>query len=247
MKSKEFLRRRDHEIFELLYRFKVATVGDIRELIFKGADKSNIYRRLKELTLMGYLQKVSCQRGDRPLAVYSLTQKSFKMTFGADAKSEGIRKQFLSNQLEHDLAILGIYKRLIESPKVADFITENVLMSNSSEIRSYEIEEWIKHHPDSILVHKAPEQDYFLPLECECSIKAGLRYETKLTHYYQSSKIPAVLYICANGRVRDAICRIEQKYCGHYRPKVFYGLIEQFTDDSEQLALSNRKGGRLLF
>ena len=36
---------------------------------------------------------------------------------------------------------------------------------------------------------------FFLPLECELSVKTNFRYETKLIHYYQSGKILSG-YLC---------------------------------------------------
>lgn len=253
MAIKEFLRERDEKLLDFLYQFKVATVDDIRDMAFDGIVKCHVYRRLKELAFMGLVQKIPYQKGGRCLSAYSLGGKSFKRFITEGDGPKG-RQQFLSGKVMHDLSIVSIYREFIKSPEIVDFITENVLMSNSSEVRSYGIEEWIKNNPDGILIDEAPKGRYFLPLECELSVKKGFRYETKLIHYYQSGKIPAVIYICGNDRVRDVLCRIDKKYCHAYRPKVFYGLFEQFQmpEDSKhngrkQLVFKNRNGGQIKF
>ena len=247
MISKDFLRERERKLLDLLYQFKVASIKDIRDMAFRGTGKNHVYARLKELVAMGFIQKIPYQKNGRCLATYSLSRKSFKQLMANGECSGEVRKQFLSDKVEHDLSILRIYKRFIESPRIAGFLTENVLMSNSSVIRSYGIEEWIKNNPDGILIDETPKGRYFLPLECELSVKKGFRYETKLIYYYQSEKVPAVIYVCANLQVRDALCRIDEKYCHAYRPKVFYGLLEQFHDGSHPLRFTNRRGGQLKF
>ena len=247
MTKKDFLRAKDHQVFDLLYRFKVARVEDIGDLLFKGKDLSNVYRRLRQLLLLGYLQKVPCEKDGRYTMAYSLTKASFKKVTGQQGKGDGIRQQFLSNNTEHDLAIFDIYKKFIKSPRIVDFLTENLLMCGSTLIRPLNLEDWIKNNPDGILVDQTPEGRYFLPLECELSAKAGFRYETKLLNYYKSGKVPAVIYVCKNGQVRDAIRSVDEQYCHPYRPKVFYGLLGQFHNGSEALVFTNRRGGQLKF
>ena len=246
-KFKSFLRERDYRLFDLLYRFKVATVEDIQEMIWKGKCKTNIYRRLKELNFLGYIQKIPYLREGHSLSTYSLTKKSFSLVWGGEKESKGHRVQFLSDKVEHDLALLRIYKRLIRSSQISDFFTENILLSNSSEVRSLGIEVWIKNHPDAILVDESLRKPCFLPLECELSVKKKFRYESKLITYYQSKEIPAVLYVCGDSKVQEVISRIEQSYCQRYRQKVFYGFLEQFYGDSNALIFTNREGGQLRF
>ena len=247
MIAQDFLRERDKKLLDLLYRFKVASIEDIRAIIFEEIGKNHVYARLKELVAMGFVQKITYQKNGKYLAVYSLSKRSFRQLMdNQECNSEG-RKQFLSDKVDHDLSLLKIYQRFIKCPRIAGFLTENVLASGDSEVRSYGIEEWIKNNPDAILIDETPKGRYFLPLECELSMKKGFRYETKLTHYYQSDKIPAVLYVCANAKIRDSLCRIDEKYCHAYRPKVFYGLMEQFANDCAKLTFTNRKGGKLKF
>ena len=245
MDIKELLGERDEKLLDFLYQFKVATVDDVRELIFDSVVKSRVYRRLKELVVMGLIQKVPYQKNGRWLSAYSLTRKSFKKIVMEGENSKGWQ-QVLSGKVVHDLSLVLIYRRFIKSPEIIDFMTENALLGNSSELSSYGIEEWMKHHPDGILVDQTPKGTFFLPLECELSLKKCFRYETKLIHYYQSTKIPAIIYVCGDAKIRDSLCRIEEKYCPSYRPKVFYGLLSQFQLN-QPLTFGNRKGGQLQF
>ena len=247
MAKKYFLRERDHKLFDFLYQFKVATVDDIRALIFDGIGRQNVYSRLKELVQLKLIQKVPYQRAGRFLAAYSLTDKCFKKLVCTEGERASLRKQFKSGKVEHDLSIVTIYRRLIQSPVVANFLAENVLMSNSAIIRSLDLEEWLKNSPDGILIHESSKGRYLLPFECELSIKAGFRYETKLINYYQSEKVPAIIYICGNAKVKDTIRRVEKRYCHQYPPKVFYGLLEDGQKQGSPWIFSNRKSVQLKF
>ena len=142
---------------------------------------------------------------------------------------------------------MDIYLAFSRSRRVVDFFTENVLDSNSSVVKSHGLEAWIKYAPDAILLDREQDRDYFLPLECELSLKANFRYESKLLGLYQLGQIPAIIYVCGSERVRRAICQIDEKYCHAYRPKVFYGLREQFQDGGRELVFTNRQGGKLRF
>ena len=246
MIPKDFLRERDVKLLDFLYQFKVASIDDIQDVAFNKIGKNHVYARLKELVNLDIIQKILYKKEGRNFAAYSLSRKSFHKLL-ANGECGDARKQFLSNKVNHDLSIVTIYKRFIQSPRIVDFITENVLMSSSSELRSYGIEDWVKNNSDGILIDDTSKGRYFLPLECELSVKKWFRYETKLTRYYQSEKVPAVIYVCKNAQIRDAIIGIDEKYCYAYRPKVFYGLLEQFQNDSEQLTFENRKKGQLKF
>ena len=247
MAKKEFLGERDYKLFDLLYQFKVATVDDIRALVFDGIGRHNVYSRLKQLVQLELIQKIPYQRERRFLAAYSLTERCFKKLVYSEGERVSVRKQFKSGKIGHDLSILTIYRRIIQSSEVSNFLTENVLMSNSAVIRSLDLEEWIRNSPDGILIHESNKGRHFLPLECELSIKAGFRYETKLINYYQSEKVPALIYVCGNAKVKEAICRVEKKYCHQYPPKVFYGLLEDGQRQLGEWTFSNRKGVRLTF
>ena len=247
MAKTEFLQDRDHRLFDLLYQFKVATVDDIRVLIFGGIGRNKVYSRLKQLVQLGLIQKVPYQREGRFLAAYSLTEKCFKKLVCTEGERAWVRRQFKSGKVDHDLSIVTIYRRLIPSPTVANFLSENILMSNSAVMRSLDLEEWLRNSPDAILIHESNKGRYFLPLECELSIKAGFRYETKLINYYQSEKVPALIYVCGNAKVKEAICRVERKYCHGYPAKVFYGLLGDGQRELGQWTFNNRKGVQLTF
>lgn len=247
MTQKNFLKERDHRLFDLLYRFKVATVDDIRALIFDNIGRNNVYSRLKELVKLKLIQRVPYQRAGRFLAAYSLTERYFKKFICTEGNKASVRKQFKSGKVKHDLGVVRIYRRLIQSPEVTGFLSENLLMSNSAVIRSLDLEEWLRHSPDAILTHESNKGRYFLPLECELSIKAGFRYETKLINYYQSEKVPALIYICGDAKVKETVCRIERKYCRQYPAKVFYGLLEDSRKKVGKWTFINREGVKLTF
>ena len=246
MSRREILGDRDKKLFDLLYQFKVATVDDIRALAFNHIGKCHVYRRLKELDQMGHIQKVLCQKNMRYQTAYSLTRATFKKLL-PEAKTGIAKDEYLSDKIEHDLSLLAIYRRLIQSPRIESFLTENILKANASEIDTCDIKDWTKHRPDAILIDQTPQGRYFLPLECELSVKKRFRYETKLMRYYQTEKIPAVIYICGDDKVKKVISQTEEKYCQGYRPKVFYGILDQWPNPPAQLALENRKGGQLVF
>ena len=246
MSRREILGDRDKKLFDLLYQFKVATVDDIRALVFDNIGKCHVYRRLKELDQMGYIQRVLCQKNMMYLTAYSLTRSAFKKLL-PEPKANLARDEYLSDKIEHDLGLLAIYRRLIQSPRIESFLTENTLKANSSEIDTYGIKDSIKHHPDAILIDQTSKGRYFLPLECELSVKKRFRYETKLMRYYQTETIPAVIYICGDDKVKRVISQTEEKYCKGYRPKVFYGILDQWPSPPAQLVLENRKGGQLIF
>jgi len=237
---------RDRLLFDFLYKFKVATVDDIRELAFQGIGQNHVYARLKQLVLYGYIQKIPYFGGKRVSSAYSITKKTF-LRFICDETAITTRKKILSDSIHHDLGLVTIYKRLRHSKKVTKFIPENVLISGSDIIRSLDLWEFIKQRPDGLIETVKQKKVFYLPLEYEASVKACSRYESKLLNYYMSSTIPAVLYVCGNESVRRAICRIEQKRCEAFRAKVFYASFKQFQSGESQLTFTNRNDEELIF
>ena len=78
MDSYYLLGERESQLLDFLHRFKVASVEHIRELIYSGIGKNHVYKRLKKLMQMGMIQKIPHLRGGRTVAVYSLTERSFR-------------------------------------------------------------------------------------------------------------------------------------------------------------------------
>ena len=78
MKRKNFLRARDLKLLCFLCCLEVSDIETIRFKIFAGIGKNHVYARLKQLVLMGFLQKVPYQRKGRFVTAYALTRQSFK-------------------------------------------------------------------------------------------------------------------------------------------------------------------------
>ena len=97
------------------------------------------------------------------MSAYSLGRKSFNQ-FMHDGDGQKGRKQFLSGKVEHDLSLVSIYRGFIKSPEITGFLTENVLMGNSSVVRSYGIEDWIKNNPDGALIDETQKGRFFSAL-----------------------------------------------------------------------------------
>ena len=219
MTKATFLQERDHKLIDFLHRFKVAGVEDIREMIFNGISINHVYKRLKWLMEMGIIKKIPYHKETgRAVCIYSLTGKAFKRyVLGDDDQS--LHKQFQSDNPDHDLAILAIYKRLLKSPRKVDFIPENHLFPGSAVVKSLGLEDWTRNHPDGLMVDELKDGTYYLPLECELAVKTTFRYESKFYNYYRCNRIPAIIYICKNTKIRDILRKTEVKYCNLYTPK----------------------------
>ena len=245
MKQEIFLKERERRLVELLRRFRVASVEDIRELAYNGIGKNHVHAELKKLVSVGIIEKIPFQRGNRRwFSLYSLTGKAYRR-FVLGETAPDYRKQYRSDNPDHDLTILAIYKRIKASPGKADFISENFLYSGSAVVKSLGLEDWTRNHPDGLIVDETKSGTHYVPLECELSLKTGFRYEAKLADYYRSDRIPAVIYICKDAGIRDTLRRIEKKYCDIYAPKIFYGLLDEVLSSKGRMVFQDRNGGKL--
>ena len=243
MTKETFLSDRDRGVIDLLHRFKVATAQDVREMVYGGISINHVYKGLKALGKAGLIKKAPFKQGaGRAFCLYSLTGKAFRKYVLTGQDDPDNRKCYRSDNPGHDLAILAFYKRLLKSPGRLGFIPENHLLTGSALVKSLGLEDWTRNHPDGLIVDEVKGVVHHLPLECELAIKTGFRYETKFYNYYRCDRIPAIIYLCKDARVRDILRRIELKYCDLYAPKIFYGLLDEVIASEGKMAFENRNG-----
>ncbi|MAZ46916.1 MAG: hypothetical protein CME65_00040 [Halobacteriovoraceae bacterium] len=213
--------KRDMKLFKYLFANKVATNEQIRVDVFEGSSKQVVHRRLDKLISAKYLDAKYLRTKGNCL-IYFLTNKA--MTNYIGVKKDLIKAHKKSYCPYHDLALVDIKRRLLESEKVTRYFSENILSSgicdNDEKIKSIR-----ELSPDAVLKVNIQGEEYLFTLEYERSQKAFKRYDTLIKNYYQNHHVQAVLFICENKQIQNQVMQAEKKIATTDDFKFFYTTL----------------------
>jgi hypothetical protein len=217
----------------------------IRAEVFPLSCQQAISRRLVKLARYAYLDRRIVQDGrGRDISVYLTTPKALnevKARYPHRITSDLCK----SDSVDHDLALVDIRRRLEAIDCVKHYFTENVLQACAEFVESERIGPFVRNHTDAVLEFDKSGQKIIAGLEFENSEKASERYTRKLLSYYSDSRIPIVLYVCADERIRKTVAQAESGVLGTNRPRCFYALSVDVLGSSESCAFVNLKGEKI--
>ena len=242
--TEALLMPRDIKLFKYLYEVKVASFEQVSRMIFNNVHRTTVYRRLKKLILANYIQVVSYTKGIKATRAYSLTSKSFK-TFISGELDKETRKQIKSHSIQHDLILGDIRERLLKSERVAQFISENVLLSGVDFPTEHNPRPFLINRPDGIIEVKKIRNNYLLPVEFELTQKSSARYAEKFQRYYTTREIEVVIYVVSNKQLLNKLKDIEKKYIKGQFSKMYYILLENVLSSQETITFERLKGHSL--
>ncbi len=240
LRSKVFIGTRDREIFNFLYQNKVASFQQIVERYFPDVKKKSAYSSVARLVEAKYLVKMARIEHGRPTIAFSLSDKCFRQFFHLEADSS-MRKQFKSNSIEHDIALVDIQKRIRESSVFVSYLTENMLQSKSELLACLPVSDFIDLRTDAAFELSHKDKSYFLGLEYEASFKFSSRYRSKLLSYHSKPKIGIVIFVCANRQIVRSLMKVEKQYCSQFYSKIYYCTLDNLLNRNEKMTFFNIK------
>lgn len=230
---------RDRALFRYLYENKVATRTQIARDVFRGVTRQAISRRLAKLEKNCLIEFRAVVMNKKSRHVYVVTQNGVDQIKGEYKHliTEHVRK---SDAYHHDLDLVDIRHCIEKFPMAKSYLTENVLQTCKEFLESEEFYSFVKLRSDGVLEIETPKGCFLVALEYDSTDKSALRYKKKLTDYYFTSSVRAVLYICGTNAIMTLLKRIDKEICSEgFAPKIFYILKKDVQYEATDLAFRN--------
>jgi hypothetical protein len=221
------------------------SLKQIRAEVFPTNCQQAISRRLIKLVEYAYLDRRIIQDGrGRDISVYLTTPKALKEV-KARYPHRITSDLCKSDSVDHDLTLVDLRRRLEAISCVRHYYAENVLQACAEFAESERIGPFVRNYTDAVLEFEKSGQKIIAGLEFENSEKASERYTRKLLSYYSDSRIPIVLYICADERIKKTVALAESGVVGTNRPRCFYALSVDVLRSESHCAFVNLKGDKI--
>lgn len=239
---KTVLTDRDTKVFNFLFEQKIASQDDIFTNFFANTSKKACIIRMQKLVRSKHLKKEGISNNGRLNIIYSLTDKSFSK-IRESLILNGVQTKFKSDSYLHDLELTKFRLILEKFQMIESYYSENYLQCCYLGENTKNLVPYRSINSDAALKVKVNNGHFFVSLEYERSIKNRNRYAQKFLDYYLNSSITAVLYLCANKKVQNAITTIDKEVCQKYKPKIFTLNVESLPSKVENLPFTNLENG----
>ncbi len=232
-----WLRNKDEKFFGYLHRVKIATLLQINRDVYDFDKFRNVYQRIATLEKAGLLTQTSHVAFPKQKLI-TLSRKGFdEFVSTGDERIVELR----SDSIAHDVKLVDIRHRFLNSDKVIEYHTENTLQTWLECLNSKELRPYVEARCDAAIKARFPTGEVFLAVEYEASQKFASRIREAINKYYNTDEIPAVLYICADDDIIQRYTQEERRNFAKYDARIYYKTIESFTHD-QTLAFKNRDG-----
>jgi hypothetical protein len=231
---------KDESFFSYLHQVKIASLFQINRDVYGYEKFRNVYERVATLERVGLLTQ-ACHVALPKQKLVTLSRKGFdEFVSTGDERVVELR----SDSIAHDVKLVDIRQRLLNSEKVIEYFTENTLQTWPERLHSEELRPFVEDRCDAAIKARFPTGEVFLAVEYEASRKFATRIRETIGKYYNTEEIPAVLYVCADENILQAHMQEEKRNFSKYDPRIYYKTIENFFHD-QTLAFRNREGETL--
>jgi hypothetical protein len=203
------LGQREINCFTFLHTNKVATSKQIHRAIF-GKDYSNFCKKMRKYEELKLVNRLTGAKEFDLSGVYELTKKGFNVV-RANRKGMIAHNRYKSNSIFHDLFLVEIRHILKSRELVMSYHTENQIQTTADFDTEKSLVDFKRLHCDALMVikHAKSGRQIKVALEFELSDKSMKDYRKKLSDYYSSNGIAAVLYICKDKQTEIRIKKSE--------------------------------------
>ncbi len=191
--NKSYLTERDIKILRFIWKWKVLSTLAISRKFFPESISDAAYRRLLDLTRMGFIEPVNINFNRQ--ALWSLTTKGFiriSPFFG-----ELLSKGFKAENSSHDYLVtcfhLGLW--LTNQPEYTQTYSEQQLRRISPELWDAWVPSSTVHRPDGYSLLFKNDKKVIISFEVELSIKEKKRYEPLIVFYDSQDTIDLVFWL----------------------------------------------------
>lgn len=166
--------------------------------------------------------------------VYELTKKGFNVV-RANQKQLIIHNRYKSNSIFHDLFLVEIRHIMKRRELVANYLTENQIQTIADFDTEKGLIDFKRLHCDSLMVikHAISGSRIKVALEFELSDKSMKDYRKKLSDYYNSGTIPAILYICKDKQTEARIKKSELEIYNGENNRIYYLRYEMLQNTDQ--------------
>lgn len=245
MKFKTYrMTERDQKILISLFKNKVLSLKQIREYFFKGSHPTYADKRMRILCYYKYAKKQVHILDDRLILIYSLTPKGLNLI--KEYLPINIHQnRYKSDSIIHDLQLASISLHLKDFRSISQIFYESELQSSSDYSNHEELRAFVNLRSDRVLEIKGEEENIFLALENERTLKEKSRYLEKFKDYYAHKKILGVLYICSDDSIIKSLMKIDTEVCTENESKFYFVNISEASKESDKITFKNNLGQTL--
>lgn len=228
---------RDHEIFKLLFRYKLATLEQIKRHIFKLKDATYPRRRVNKLIKYGYIEKES-HGAISGIFYYQLLEKGYRVIY--QNKDEDFPQQkTLYPPFYYKLLEIG---KMLEKCSAVDRIyTENEYQYRYKDKFSkilYRYHDAIQ--PDLIVGLFHNDKVIYGTVELELIKSGSKNYPQLIDKYYQNTRIDFVFYFYfKESTIINRIQELDKSADKKKFHTIYYIEIEEFLQGNFPLAIKN--------
>jgi len=244
--TKIVLTNRDLSLFSFLFKYKAASVTQIKQFCYPSSDKCNLRKRLKKLEKNHFIDFTSHYNRNRFQKIFHLTDKGIEKLKTYRPLSL-IRKQLKSNSIEHDLPLIYIGESLRRSKNILQYHSENQLQCLEDFTEDDLTRQFVELHCDGHTLISFDNERYQGAIEFERSEKKATRYEQLVIDYYISSAVDVVLYFSETDSIIKQIKHFEELHYHNLEPKFYFLKLESELEMIEKIIFKNRKGQKLEF
>lgn len=235
--SRSYLTERDLKILRFIWKWKVLSTLAISRKFFPESISDAAYRRLLDLTRMGFIEPVDIKFNRQ--ALWSLTTKGFKRI--SPFLGELLSKGFKSENSSHDYYVtcfhLGLW--LTNQPEYTQTFSEQQLRRISPELWDSWVPSSTVHRPDGYSLFFRNDKKVIVSFEVELSIKEKKRYEPLVVFYDSQDTIDLVFWLVESKSAIKSLKNIFE-HLGIKKPlKHQFVLLENFKKNAWQAPFSH--------
>lgn len=236
------LGQRDINCFSFLHTNKVATSKQIHRAIF-GKDYSNFCKKMRKYEELKLVNRLTGTKDFDLSGVYDLTKKGFNVV-RANRKGLIVHNRFKSNSIFHDLFLVEIRHILKSRELVISYLTENQIQTSADFDTEKSLVDFKRLHCDALMIikHATSGGKIKVALEFELSDKSMKDYRKKLSDYYSSNGIAAVLCICKDKQIEKRIKKSELEVYKGNISRVHYLQYEMLQNPGQLVTFASQSG-----
>ena len=232
------LNARDKQLFRTIDAYGLLSTSQLKRILFQNTDDSTVLRRLRKLKGKQYLHSyIGLPQGQ---LVWTLALKA-RQVIDSD-----LEVNVNKNQLEHDVLISDIRKRLEDKGVASSWISGQRLkqmaskQNNANSVGTSQI-------PDSIFSVQTTAGPLVVALELELVSKSKRRYRDILRNYSYGSKINWVWYVLEQSSL-GSFLTIEANSIERADGKtwLYTSPLSQVLDENAAIVLKNQDKSILL-
>ena len=233
---------RDKKILFFLFENKVSTRKEIYTFFFKKESYKTANLRIRKLINEKYIS-TSAEEVEgvfiRYLSVGKRGQEVVKMW----NNQYPIKKIERSESIHHDLELLNLRYILLQSPKIRQYYTENILQGIPELKNNDKLKYFVTLNSDAAILLNLKVGEFLVALEYETFAKSDCRYERKIRDYYNSN-ISFIIYVTRTDSLGKKLMEIDDNIAHELkRPnKVFLATYSNLLSNPKKLIFVNSKG-----